>query len=147
MKFTVDTREPWPHPWAPFFSPDVSLSRGTMDTGDLAVSALPDGAVVERKAPGDFLACVGRERERFERELLRSRYCGAFVIIVEAGFPDVLTLARQHGGGLSDNAIVGSVAAWTRRGAPVLFCGSVRLAAELAERFLRGQVREVQRTS
>jgi hypothetical protein len=44
---------------------------------------LPAGAVVERKTVNDLLACIGRERERFERELKRGRYVGRFIVIVE----------------------------------------------------------------
>ena len=65
------------------------------------------GAVIERKA-ADLLACLGRERERFERELMRSRYLGRFAVVVEAGLPDLLTLAAAD---LSAASIVGSLAA------------------------------------
>lgn len=144
MTFSVDSREPWPHPWAAYFPADVTLVRDTLETGDLCVRALPEGAVVERKTVPDFLAAVGRERERFDRELRRARHLGSFCIIVEGSFADVLAANRQRGQ-LAPAAILGSVAAWTRRGAPVLFAGSVRCAAELAYCFLRGQVKEIER--
>ena len=144
MTILIDTREPWPHPWAAFWPADVRVVRGTLETGDVALAALPDGAVVERKTVSDFLAAVGRERERFDRELARARYLGAFCIVVEGSFADVLTANREKGQ-LAPAAILGSVASWTRRGAPVLFAGSVRHAADLAYRFLAGQVREVER--
>ena len=64
MTITIDTREPWPHPWALYFPADVRLIRGTLETGDLALAALPDGAVIERKTVADFLAAIGRERKR-----------------------------------------------------------------------------------
>ena len=152
MTLLCDNREPLGpdellHPWAPYLPADVRLIRGTLETGDLCLAALPDGAVVERKTVVDFLAAIGRERLRFDKELRRARHLGAFVIIVEGSFADVLTAAHARGGGLSPASILGSVAAWTRRGAPVLFAGSVRCAAELAFAFLAGQVREVQRAS
>ena len=103
--------------------------------------------MVERKTVPDFLAAVGRERERFDRELRRARHLGSFCIIVEGSFGDVLNAAHARGGGLSSASILGSVAAWTRRGAPVLFAGSVRCAAELAFSFLAGQVREIERAA
>lgn len=107
--------------------------------------------------PGDFLrfflirrrgssAAVGRERERFEREIKRARYCGSFVIIVEGTFGDVLN-ANHARGQLTEAAIAGTVAAWTRRGAPVIFAGTAAAAADLAFRFLAGQVREMERTA
>jgi ERCC4-type nuclease len=128
----VDSREPWPHPWIRYWPADAIVERVTLETGDFALAGMEDGAVVERKAPGDFLACVGVERERFTRELMRSRYVGHFVVIVEASLPEVLRSAR----GLHPNAIIGTVSAWTRRYCPVLFAGDVGLAARLAYAWL-----------
>jgi DNA excision repair protein ERCC-4 len=138
---TVDSREPWPHPWSAYFSTAVHLERGTLETGDLALAALPDGAVVERKTVSDLLGCIGRERERFERELKRGRYVGRFVVIVEGTLADVLNEAR----GIHGNAIVGTLAAWTRRYCPFLFAGDTENAARIAEAFLCGQARETER--
>ena len=66
------------------------------------------------------------------------------MIIVEGTFTDVL-VANHDRGLLSEAAIAGTIASWTRRGAPVLFAGSVPAAADLAFRFLAGQVREAER--
>ena len=80
----MDSRESAdPHPWIAYFSEDVNIERGTLETGDFALAALPDAAVVERKAVGDLLACLGRERERFERELQRGRYVGRLVVVCD----------------------------------------------------------------
>ena len=38
--------------------------------------------------------------------------------------------------------MIGTVSAWTRRYCPILFAGSEQHAAELAWRFLAGQVNE-----
>ena len=147
MKILIDSREPTPHPWAPFFSADVRLERAGMETGDLCLSALPDGARCERKQISDLYGCLGRERERFQRELARSRFDGPFVVVIEGSIADLLCEARRRGGGMSDNAIIGTLAAWQRRYCPFFFAGSVRVAAEFAERFLRGQISEAVRTS
>jgi hypothetical protein len=105
--------------------------------------ALPDGAVVERKTAPDLLGCIGRERERFERELKRGRYVGRFVVIIEGTLADVLKQAR----GIHSNVILGTLAAWTRRYCPFLFAGNAKCAARIAEAFLLGQVREVERAA
>ena len=143
MRITIDSREPWPHPWAAHFSPDVRLERAGLETGDVALAALPDGVVVERKTVADLLACIGRERERFERELQRGRYCGRLIVIVEGTLAEVLAAIR----GIHPNAIIGTLAAWQRRFSPFCFAGSVKTAAQLAEAFLRGQVRETVRAA
>lgn len=135
---TVDTREPWPHPWRRWLPSHVELERAALDTGDFALAGLPDGAVVERKTVSDFLGCMTSGRERFERELARGRYVGRFVVIVEGALAGCIASR----GGLSEASLLGTVAAWTRRYCPILFAGSERHAAELAWRYLTGQVHE-----
>lgn len=135
-----DTREPWPHPWAPFL-PGVPLQRATLETGDFALAGAECGAVAERKTLTDFLACIGQERARFDKELLRARYVASFCIVVESTLVEVL----HHPSGLHPAAIMGSIAAWTRRGFPVVFAGSPRLAAQFTQRFLFQQITEAQR--
>jgi len=137
----VDTREPEPHPWQHWLPAHVTLDRATLDTGDFAVAGLPDAAVVERKTVSDFLGCLTSNRERFERELARSRHVGRFVVIVEGTLLDCIR-AR---GGLSEASLLGTVAAWTRRYCPITFAGSEKYAAELALRYLSGQIAESHR--
>lgn len=43
---------------------------------------------------------------------------------------------------MSEASIIGTVAAWSRRFCPILFAGDERRAAELAWRYLAGQVHE-----
>jgi DNA excision repair protein ERCC-4 len=143
MRLLLDTREPDPHPWAAHFSPDVRVEWGTLETGDLALAALPDAAVVERKTVPDLLGCIGASRDRFERELRRGRYVGRLIVIVEGSLADVLRQSR----GIHPNAILGTVAAWQRRFCPICFAGDVQTAARVAESFLRGQVREWEKTA
>jgi ERCC4-type nuclease len=141
MVLLIDTREPWPHPWAPYFGDGVTVERATLETGDLALAAFPVGAVVERKTAGDFLSVIGGNRERFERELKRSRHVDRFCVIVEAPLSRVIHEAR----GIHPAAIVGTVAAWTRRYCPILFADTPELAAALALRWLLQPVEEAQR--
>ena len=148
MRILMDTRESAdPHPWLEHFSEDVKIERGTLETGDFALAALPDAAVIERKAVGDLLACLGRERERFERELQRGRYVGRLTIVCDGSMADLLCEARRRGGGVSDASIIGTLAAWQRRYCPVFMAGSPRIAAEFCERYLRGQIKESERTA
>ena len=138
IKIICDTREPWPHPWSRWMPSHVQLERATLDTGDFALAGLPDAAVVERKTCSDLLGCMTSNRERFERELLRSRHVGAFIIIVEGSLLDCIRLR----GGLSEASLLGTIASWSRRYAPILFAGSERYAAELGWRYLAAQVTE-----
>jgi len=133
-----DTREPTAPPWLANIPDGWLHTRASMETGDYCLAENP-GLVIERKAPGDFLACVGQSRQRFERELARARNLAGFFVIVEA---DLADLDRIRGG-LSMEAVIGSVAAWCRRGTPVLFASNPRTAAALAWRILAQPAEEV----
>ena len=143
MTILCDSAEPWPHPWARRWPVGTRVIQGMLDAGSLALAALPDGAVVKRFTVADFLAAMGKERVAFEHELARSRHCGSFAILVEGSLEDVIVQAR----GLRQPAIMATVATWTRRYGPILFAGGEHAAADLAYRFLAGQVREVQRAA
>ena len=136
-----DTREPSPHPWEAWLPLGWTFQRAALETGDLLLASHPYGAVVERKTSGDLASCVGACRERFERELRRGRYCGRFVVVVEGSLSAVADAAR----GIHANAVIGTIAAWTLRFAPFVFCGSERLAADFAFRLLASQLPSAER--
>ena len=118
MIVLIDNREPDPHPWEPYLPEGWRFEWGTLETGDLAVARLPDSIVIERKTACDLAGCIGGNRERFERELKRSRYCGRFLIVVEGSLADVIGAAR----GIHSNAVLGTVAAWSNPVLPDHLC-------------------------
>jgi hypothetical protein len=82
---------------------------------------MPEAGVIERKTPSDLIACMTSARERFERELARSRYLGCFVV-VEGSLPDVLAARRQ----MSEAGVIGTLAAWQRRYTGFFFAGNIQ---------------------
>jgi DNA excision repair protein ERCC-4 len=143
MTVIIDTRDPWPHPWSAHRPPDWLVERGTMETGDVCLAGLPDGVVIERKTPADLAACLGRERERFERELRRGRYCGRFIVVVEGDLAAVVRAAQ----GIHRNAVIGTLAAWSVRFCPFIFAGDTATAAAIAFRALAAQVRDAEKVA
>jgi ERCC4-type nuclease len=141
MTAIFDTREPDPHPWSPHLPDGWRKISGTLETGDIALAALPEGVVIERKTPSDLAGCIGKGRERFERELRRGRYVGRLIVVVEGDLRDVIEAAP----GIKSAAVVGSLAAWTARYAPFVFAGGVKAAAEFSFRALAAQVRTIER--
>lgn len=105
----IDTREQTP--WS--FNPElVTIEHRALDQGDYTLNELESFIVIERKELGDFVACCGRERERFENELARLQ---SFVrhpyVVVEASLDKI---ARgEFLGFMEPTAIIGSIAAWT----------------------------------
>ena len=115
MIVLVDSREPWPHSWQRYLPESWSLERQSLETGDLVLATHPHGVTVERKTPSDMAGCIGADRERFERELRRSRYSGRFVVVIEGSLNDVAVAAR----GIHHNAVLGTLASWTLRYCPL----------------------------
>lgn len=141
MHLTIDSREPDPHPWIAHLPEGWTAEIATLETGDLCLAGLPDGVAIERKTPGDLAGCIGASRERFERELKRSRYIGRFIVVCEGTLTGVCQAAR----GIHRNAIIGTLSAWTVRYCPIVFCGTVEAAADFSFRALQSQVRDIQR--
>lgn len=141
LQIAIDSREPWPHPWAPYW-PGVTVVRATLDTGDIALSANLDVAI-ERKTASDMVSCITSERDRFERELRRAACCcDSFAVVISASLEDLLSQRR----GLHPNAALGTLAAWSRRYRhPLFFAGNDQLAAEFTLRFLTQPAREAKR--
>jgi ERCC4-type nuclease len=142
VRVLIDSREPEPHPWLPHLPVDWKIERARLETGDLALAAMPEAAMIERKTCSDLVACMTSARERFERELLRSRRLGRFVVVVEGSLPDVLAARRQ----MSEASVIGTLAAWQRRYTGFFFAGSMKVAAEFSYRFLAGQLAEIERS-
>ena len=62
----IDTREQAPLDLSPLRS-----EAGTLATGDYSVKGLVNVVAIERKSLTDLLGCIGQDRERFDREVIR----------------------------------------------------------------------------
>jgi len=123
----VDTREQAPLDLSP-----MPMERATLPTGDYSLAAAPELAVIERKSVSDLLSCIGRERQRFEAELMRLRAYPARVVLIEGSWPDLFNDPRCK---ISSEAITGTIAAWQARYCGFFFAGNRDLATSFAKRF------------
>lgn len=112
----VDTREQTPLDLAP-----LRTQPGTLDTGDYAIAGLEHVARVERKSLEDLIACVGRERERFDREVQRLLAYPVRVLLIEATWPQI-ELGQWRGKVTSEQAI-GSLLGWQAAGLSIHMVG------------------------
>ena len=109
---------------------------GALGTGDYFLAGLTDKVAVERKELADLVACLGRERERFEREMQRAAALDAFAVVVEASWQDLA--AGNYRSRLNPHAACQSVLAFAGRyRVPFLFAGSRAAAEYMAWGFLR----------
>jgi len=120
----IDTREQAPLDLSPF-----STVTDGLDTGDYSIRGLEHVVAVERKSLADLVACCGRERDRFERELLRLLAYPVRALVVEASWADV-----ERGdwiGKVTPKVVLSSVLSWVSQGIPIVLA-SDRAGAEKA---------------
>lgn len=130
MKIVVDSREQAPFSFQGDKYAGTVVEVGGLDTGDYSLAGLTDRVAVERKSLSDLVACLGRERERFERELQRAAALDAFAVVVEASWAELA--AGNYRSQLNPHSACQSVLAFTARyRVPFLFAGS-RAGAEYA---------------
>lgn len=133
----IDSREQ-----VPLGFENLPVEPGTLDTGDYSIRGLEHLIVVERKSLDDLLACVGRERARFKRELQRLRAYRFRLLVIEAD------AARIEVGDwrskLTSAHVFGSLAAWTvQYGLPIWLAGDHDAAGRFVEKFLYQSARAV----
>jgi ERCC4-type nuclease len=125
----IDTREQQPLDLSP-----LRTTNGTLSTGDYSVVGLESVIALERKSLADLVACVGRERERFDREVQRLLAYPVRAIVVEACWGE--TELGQWRGKVTPNAVLGSLMGWTAAGLPVVLIDDHSSAGRYISRLL-----------
>ncbi len=125
----VDTREQDPLDLAP-----LATITATLATGDYSVRGLERIVAVERKSLPDLLACVGRERKRFDREVQRLLAYPVRALVVESTWPAIE--AGGWRGEVRPQAALGSLLGWMAAGLPVLMAGDHERAGRFVARLL-----------
>ena len=90
MRIIVDSREQAPFDFRAEIYKGVEVEVGSLATGDYSLKGLEDVVAVERKSLDDLIGCLSTGRERFERELARSRGLNAFMVCVESSWEDLV---------------------------------------------------------
>ena len=126
----IDSREQ--NPWS--FC-NLPSERGKLTTADYSIAGLEHLVSIERKSLDDLLACVGRDRDRFTRELQRLRAYRFRCLVVETSYAE---LERgEWRSKIQPAAVLGSLSAWTAQySLPVMLVGTHKAGAEFCERYL-----------
>lgn len=144
MLILVDNREQRPFAFTGPRYEGVEVETGALAVGDYSLAGLADRVAVERKELADLVQCLGRERERFERELQRGAALDAFAVVVESSWADLA--GGQYRSRLNPHAACQSVAAFMGRyRVPFLFAGSRTAAEYVTWSFLRQYLESARR--
>jgi ERCC4-type nuclease len=125
----IDTREQRPLDLAP-----LATITGTLNTGDYSVVGLETIIAVERKELSDLLGCVGTERERFEREVLRLLAYPVRCLVVESTWSEIE--AAEWRSKITAAAAVGSLLGWMAMGLPIIMAGDHQRAGRFVAKML-----------
>lgn len=125
----VDSRERNPLDLQP-----LRQLRGTLCTGDYSLRGLESVIAIERKSLADLLACVGQERDRFHREVVRLLAYPVRALVVESTWP-VLEQGKWRSK-VTAPAALGTVLNWVSMGLPVVMCGDHNRAGRYVSRIL-----------
>ena len=129
MVAIVDSREQLPLCLDP-----LRTEPATLPTGDYSLKGLEHHVCIERKSLDDLLGCVGRERERFERELHRMLAYPVRVLLVESTWGEIEM--GQWRSKVTSSQAMGSLIGWAAMGIQLAMIGSHERAGKFASRLL-----------
>jgi ERCC4-type nuclease len=100
----VDTREQ-----TPLFQPNSKpwIIQSALKTGDYSVKGFENLIVIERKSLSDLFSSLGKERERFKKELKRMEKFVWKGLLIEGSERDILSC--QEYSGMHPNAVYHSL--------------------------------------
>ena len=110
------------------------MTTGTLATGDYSVVGLEQFVAIERKSAEDMLGCIGRERERFDREIQRLLAYPVRAVVVEAGWQ--FFERGEWRGEITPNQAIGSLLGWIAAGVPILMAYDRDRAGRFVSRIL-----------
>ena len=124
----VDTREQLPLCLDP-----LQVEVGTLQTGDYGLRGC-DEIRIERKSLPDLVACVGVERERFQREVKRLLAFRVRILLVESTWQEIEL--GQWRSKISVESVIGSLLGWAAMGIQLALVGTHERAGKFASRLL-----------
>lgn len=145
LTIVVDTREQAPFSFSGAAYDATTTERGTLSVGDYSLSGLTNLVAIERKSLADLVQCLGRERDRFDAELLRGRALQFFAVVCEGSWRQLA--CGEYRGKLNAKSAVQSVASFMARYNIPFFFAETRPAAEYItwswlKQYATGKMRE-----
>ncbi|MCK9570861.1 ERCC4 domain-containing protein [Candidatus Pacearchaeota archaeon] len=135
----VDSREQYPLDLSPLKTQVKGLS-----TGDYSCVGMENLVAIERKSLSDALGCLGGERERFEKELMRMLAYPVRCLVIESSWKEL-----EEGNWRSQitpSSAIGSLLSWQNMGIPIMMADNHERAGRFVSRMLfmaaRRRIRE-----
>ena len=130
----IDSREQTPLDLEP-----LTTITSTLPTGDYSIRGLEHVVAIERKSLQDLVACVGSERERFDREVQRLLAFPVRILVIESSWEAIEShepAFPQWRGKVTREAVLGSLMGWQAKGVSIHMAGSHERAGRHVARLL-----------
>lgn len=136
LKFqaVIDTREQRPLSLEIRPGHSLSIVRRALYTGDYSIVGLEKHVAIERKSLDDLMGCIGKGRERFEKEIDRLLAHNVRALVVESDWSQIEM--GNYRSGVKPQAAIGSMMGWICRGIPIIMTGDHRRAGVFVARML-----------
>ena len=111
----------------------------TLPTGDYSIRGLEHVVAIERKSLDDLVGCVGRDRERFDREVQRLLAYPVRILVVESSWDAIEShepINPQWRGKVTREAVLGSLMGWQAAGLSVHMAGEHQRAGKHGARMV-----------
>ena len=142
MIIVADTREQLPYTFNKW---TVDIKEEALSTGDYSLPGFEDKVGIERKTIDDLVGCLmGKNRDRFEKELARAKSYELFAVIIEA---DLITLSQgNYQSNMKSHSAIQTITAFhIRYGIPFLFCGNRSGAEYMTYSLLQKYLYEIEK--
>lgn len=130
----IDSREQTPLDLEP-----LTTITSTLPTGDYSIRGLEHVVAIERKSLDDLVGCVGRDRERFDREVQRLLAFPVRILVIESSWEAIEShepINPQWRGKVSKESVLGSLMGWQAAGLSVHMAGDHERAGKHVARML-----------
>ena len=137
IKIKIDSREQKPY--------EIENSEiGTVPIGDYSIPGLENHIAIERKSLDDLMGCLTKGRERFEKELSKSKGLEYFALIIEASLSDLAN--GNYRSQMNPKSAIQSLMAFSiRYRLPIFFCENRKYGQRITESLLCKYAREIER--
>lgn len=125
----IDSREQKPLELSP-----LNVEVSGLSTGDYSVRGLENIIAIERKSLDDAISCVGTQRDRFEREMMRLLAYPVRALVIESTWEEIE--AGGWRGKVTPSQALGSLLGWISSGIPVIMAGNHDRAGKYVSRLL-----------
>lgn len=134
----VDSREQRPYE---FKNPS---EVGTLTIGDYSILDLENHIAIERKELNDLIGCLTTGRDRFEKELHKSKALDYFALVIEASLSDLANGNYRSQMG-PKSAIQSLLAFSVRYKLPIFFAENREYGQRITESLLLKYCRELEK--